>query len=126
MILTYKTRDPRFSIKEKIADIDDETVRLGLLKALEDAQSRRHYEALRESKGDGGASEIEMKVTSFTNGWRRVIPEWLQTYVEQILNECDPDYEKYLELREKFEGIPIPKKKDFTKVPRVDIMKEFA
>lgn len=111
-------KDSQFTIREKVIDIEDVTIRCALLKALEDAQAKRQAAGLQGSTSDGGASSIEMCVTAYSNGWRRMIPQWLEEYVKQVENEADPDYEKYLELREKFQGIARASQQDFTKLPQ--------
>jgi len=75
------------------------------------AQDKRESAAYGGSYGDGGASLMESKLNAFLSGWNREIPEWLDEHVEEARIEIereaykkDPEYAKFLELKEKFKN----------------------
>ncbi len=105
-------RDPWLTMKEKVAAIEKEDVRLALFKALETIEEQQRAHGV-----DAWTTGLEMRIASYANGWRHVVPEWLNPYLDKVRNETDPEYQKYLELRERFEGIPYAEKKDFSHFP---------
>lgn len=59
---------------------------------------------------DGGASDLRRQVLAYRAGWNQEVPQgWTEFYkqalrvYQQRQREKDPDYKKYLELKNKFE-----------------------
>jgi len=52
---------------------------------------------------DGGASEIRRECTMYEAGMNRTVPKIWELLVKQMADLNDPEYQKYLELKKKFE-----------------------
>lgn len=52
---------------------------------------------------DGGASRLRSEVQFYQMGMNKVIPPQWKDYVKDIVRKDDPEYVKYLELKQKFE-----------------------
>jgi hypothetical protein len=55
------------------------------------------------SYGDGGASSIESSIEMYEKGFRKEIPEGWKEYLEDFEKSKDPEYSKYIQLKNKFE-----------------------
>lgn len=105
------SQSTRYGIKTLVANITSEVIQQALLKALELAEKKREDAGYAGAMDDGGASALEMQVTSYANGWLHEVPAWLQVYVDAIIHESDSEYDEYWRLKEKFEGMARPKKR---------------
>lgn len=77
---------------------------------LEDAKEKRKNAGMAGSWNDNGASDFERQVKIYRHGMSHTIPEdWekYETQARKILkkksNESDPEYQRYLALKKKFE-----------------------
>lgn len=52
---------------------------------------------------DPEGQHMEELADAFLYGWFHQTPEWLQSHVDYVTRELDPDYKEYLRLKEKFE-----------------------
>ena len=67
------------------------------------ADNKRDNAGFTGSMNDGGASDIEEQIETYTAGVNGTIPVGWTEHYKQFSNEQDPDYAKYLKLKEKFE-----------------------
>ena len=67
------------------------------------ADNKRKNAAYSGDMGDGGAKMLEDQVDIYRAGMSgRIPPVWLE-YHKEFTNVSDPEYQKYLELKKKFE-----------------------
>lgn len=85
----------------KISEVDIEVV---LKKILDAAEKKRLDAGMGGAWNDGGASELERQVEIFRCGMEEVIPQIWMEYAKEIRNAADPEWEKYQQLKKKFEG----------------------
>jgi hypothetical protein len=55
------------------------------------------------SWGDNGASDLEVQIEIYFHGMVNSFPHQWDDYYKAYMKETDPEYEKYLELKERFE-----------------------
>lgn len=73
--------------------------------ALRKAQTQRDNAGMSGSHHDGGASTIEGMITTWLDGAQGQLPSVypLVDMHKQWVRESDPEYQKYLELKKRFE-----------------------
>lgn len=52
---------------------------------------------------DGGACKMKELAMAFEDGLNKKIPSFLEPFVKKIIRETDPEYQKFLELKQRFE-----------------------
>lgn len=88
--------------------MDPEKVKSEIIKRVKKSAEKRRYDAgMAGSHGDNGARRSEERLEYWVDGIffaQTGKTEKYKDLVKQIENENDPEYQKYLELKEKFEG----------------------
>lgn len=74
-----------------------------ILCILRDAADRKICAGMNGRYDDDGASLLETQVEYFRYGSTGVLPPAWAKYEKQALTESDPEYQKFLELKKKFE-----------------------
>lgn len=67
------------------------------------ASNKRESSGFSGSWNDGGASRLEENIKTWHAGLEGKIPESLKDIVTDFEHSIDPEYQKYLELKKKFE-----------------------
>lgn len=73
---------------------------------LKSAESTRYNAAMGGEWGDGGANRIEERLNNWLDGIKYATTGKTQLYceiIDQLEKEDDHEYQKYLELKKKFE-----------------------
>lgn len=84
--------------------IDKKILNQAIDKYIEYAEIQRDSAGFSGAMHDGGYQNMMDELGAYQTGLRGGIPEFLQEYYTEISNEQDPEYAKYLELKDKFEG----------------------
>lgn len=101
-----KHYDPKIPRLKSDANHQDETAIADalIIGQMEEADDKRISAGYSGSWSDGGCAQMLDALRLFAYGWNHEFPpEWRNT-IKQQENEKDPEYEKFLELKKRFEG----------------------
>lgn len=85
----------------KISEVDINAV---MKKVRAQADSKRLDAGMGGHHHDGGASAMLREAEMFEDGMNGIVPQTWIEYAKEIRNEADPEWEKYQQLKNKFEG----------------------
>lgn len=84
---------------------DDPYVNAVISQMISIAEAKKQSAAYGGERSDGGAGLILNEVMVFEAGWAHILPSgstWKQA-AKEVAIQTDPDYARYLQLKEKFE-----------------------
>lgn len=91
-------------VTQELADLMTDIV-------LADATIREKRAGHNGEMGDNGAEELRKMVTAYRAGWTGQVPQGWKSYYDEAVaklklkdKQQDPEYQKYLELKQRFEG----------------------
>lgn len=85
-----------------LTGIHNDEIRSALELRVKQAIQKRVNAAYGGALDDGGCSQTLKEIQSYVNGWNHAIPNWLGECIKEQKRQTDPEYQKYLELKEKF------------------------
>jgi hypothetical protein len=84
-------------------DAELNNILIALMRYRKVADDVEKSAALGGSMDDGGATKMRDLAIAYQAGLNRTVPDFLTPFIKEINRETDPEYRKYLELKNRFE-----------------------
>lgn len=84
-------------------DAELNNILIALMRYRKAADAVEKGAALGGSMDDGGATKMRDLANAYQSGLNRTVPDFLIPFIKEINRETDPEYQKYLKLKKKFE-----------------------
>jgi len=84
-------------------NLDEKVLKRAKERWQEKAKEAEYNAGMEGRYDDGGCTHMLQLLSAFEHGLRGEVPSFLSSTYKQVENEMDPEYEKYLELKKKFE-----------------------